>query len=100
MECCRSPVTLNPRRRGGAIARMCRCRTLGLVGHPCDPWALTTEMTALQRTAGALLWRPVEEFCAGKERVRFFHLEDWPGFKSGALNFGLEQVDPARRSSG
>lgn len=40
------------------------------------------------------LWRPVETFCAGHDRLRFFHLEDWPGYKSGALNFGLEQTDP------
>lgn len=40
------------------------------------------------------LWRPVEEFCARHDRIRFFHLEDWPGYKSGALNFALHQVDP------
>jgi cellulose synthase/poly-beta-1,6-N-acetylglucosamine synthase-like glycosyltransferase len=40
------------------------------------------------------LWQPVERFCAGHERLRFFHLEDWPGYKSGALNFGLQQTDP------
>ncbi|HEX2896070.1 MAG TPA: glycosyltransferase [Marmoricola sp.] len=40
------------------------------------------------------LWRPVEQFCRNHERLGFFHLEDWPGYKSGALNFGLEKVDP------
>jgi cellulose synthase/poly-beta-1,6-N-acetylglucosamine synthase-like glycosyltransferase len=40
------------------------------------------------------LWRPVERFCRTHEKLGFFHLEDWPGFKSGALNFGLEKVDP------
>ncbi len=40
------------------------------------------------------LWGPVEEFCRGQDRIRFFHLADWPGYKSGALNFGLEQTDP------
>ncbi|RYP88945.1 glycosyltransferase [Nocardioides guangzhouensis] len=44
-------------------------------------------------TTDERLWRPVEEFCRGHERLRFFHLEDWPGYKSGALNFGLERTD-------
>ena len=31
----------------------------------------------------------------GEERyLRFVHLENWPGFKSGALNHGLEIADP------
>jgi cellulose synthase/poly-beta-1,6-N-acetylglucosamine synthase-like glycosyltransferase len=40
------------------------------------------------------LWRPVERFCRSHEKFGFFHLEDWPGYKSGALNHGLEKVDP------
>jgi cellulose synthase/poly-beta-1,6-N-acetylglucosamine synthase-like glycosyltransferase len=40
------------------------------------------------------LWRPVERFCRSHEKLGFFHLEDWPGFKSGALNFALDKVDP------
>ena len=40
------------------------------------------------------LWRPVEEFCAQHERITFLHLEDWPGFKSGALNHALTVTDP------
>jgi cellulose synthase/poly-beta-1,6-N-acetylglucosamine synthase-like glycosyltransferase len=40
------------------------------------------------------LWRPVERFCRSHEKFGFFHLEDWPGYKSGALNYGLEKVDP------
>ena len=40
------------------------------------------------------LWRPVEEWCA-RHRVTFAHLEDWPGYKSGALNYALRQLtDP------
>lgn len=38
------------------------------------------------------LWRPLDEFCAA-EGLHFVHLEDWPGFKSGALNHGLEMAD-------
>ncbi|MCB1578023.1 MAG: glycosyltransferase, partial [Xanthomonadales bacterium] len=41
------------------------------------------------------VWKPVEEYCARLgPRFRFFHLNPWPGFKAGALNFGLEQIDP------
>jgi cellulose synthase/poly-beta-1,6-N-acetylglucosamine synthase-like glycosyltransferase len=40
------------------------------------------------------LWHPVERFCRSHEKLGFFHLEDWPGYKSGALNYGLEKVDP------
>jgi len=45
-------------------------------------------------TTDPALWRPVEAFCARHERIRFLHLEDWPGFKSGALNEALRQTDP------
>jgi cellulose synthase/poly-beta-1,6-N-acetylglucosamine synthase-like glycosyltransferase len=41
------------------------------------------------------LWRPVEEHCARLgPQFRFFHVDPWPGFKSGALNFALSQTDP------
>ena len=40
------------------------------------------------------LWRPVEEWCA-RHQVTFAHLEDWPGYKSGALNYALAKLtDP------
>lgn len=39
------------------------------------------------------LWRPVEAFCE-RAGFRFVHLENWPGYKSGALNHGLEILDP------
>jgi exo-beta-1,3-glucanase (GH17 family)/glycosyltransferase involved in cell wall biosynthesis len=40
------------------------------------------------------VWKPVEEYCAKLgSRFRFFHLEPWPGFKAGALNYGLTQTD-------
>jgi cellulose synthase/poly-beta-1,6-N-acetylglucosamine synthase-like glycosyltransferase len=38
------------------------------------------------------LWRPVEDHCR-KLGFRFYHLENWPGFKSGALNFALARTD-------
>ncbi|MDA8165710.1 MAG: glycosyltransferase [Desulfobacteraceae bacterium] len=41
------------------------------------------------------LWQPVEAHCAALgDRFRFFHLEKWPGFKAGALNFALAKTAP------
>jgi cellulose synthase/poly-beta-1,6-N-acetylglucosamine synthase-like glycosyltransferase len=40
------------------------------------------------------LWHPLEEHCR-KLGFKFFHLDNWPGFKSGALNFALKNTDPA-----
>jgi cellulose synthase/poly-beta-1,6-N-acetylglucosamine synthase-like glycosyltransferase len=37
------------------------------------------------------LWRPVEAWCA-RHRVKFAHLENWPGYKSGALNYALRRL--------
>jgi cellulose synthase/poly-beta-1,6-N-acetylglucosamine synthase-like glycosyltransferase len=37
------------------------------------------------------LWRPVEAWCR-KRGVKFVHLSDWPGYKSGALNYALERM--------
>jgi exo-beta-1,3-glucanase (GH17 family)/cellulose synthase/poly-beta-1,6-N-acetylglucosamine synthase-like glycosyltransferase len=40
-------------------------------------------------------WRPVEAWCkAAGSRFRFFHLDNWPGFKAGALNFALKHTNP------
>ena len=40
------------------------------------------------------VWKPVEAHCAVLgARFRFFHLPTWPGFKAGALNYGLTQTD-------
>jgi len=44
-------------------------------------------------TADPALWKPVEAHCR-ELGFKFFHLENWPGFKSGALNFALEKTDP------
>jgi cellulose synthase/poly-beta-1,6-N-acetylglucosamine synthase-like glycosyltransferase len=41
------------------------------------------------------LWRPVEAWCE-RHGVKFKHLENWPGYKSGALNYALRNLtDPA-----
>ena len=37
------------------------------------------------------LWRPVEAWCKEHD-VKFVHLSDWPGYKSGALNYALEHM--------
>ena len=43
----------------------------------------------------AEVWKPLEAHCAKLgARFRFFHLPQWPGFKAGALNFGLSQTAP------
>jgi len=40
------------------------------------------------------LWRPVETWCRD-HGLKFVHLADWPGYKSGALNYALrEMIDP------
>jgi cellulose synthase/poly-beta-1,6-N-acetylglucosamine synthase-like glycosyltransferase len=44
-------------------------------------------------TTDERLWRPVEAHCQ-KLGFKFYHLENWPGFKSGALNFALTKTDP------
>src|SRR5216683_855919 len=41
------------------------------------------------------LWRPVEAWCA-RHGVKFAHLEDWPGYKSGALNYALRELTDQR----
>ena len=46
-------------------------------------------------TSNPDVWKPVQAYCEKLgPRFRFFHLEPWPGFKAGALNFGLGETDP------
>ena len=45
-------------------------------------------------TKDPAVWAPVEAYCKTLgPRFRFFHLPKWPGFKAGALNFGITQTD-------
>ncbi len=37
------------------------------------------------------LWRPVQRWCE-RHGVRFHHLENWPGYKAGALNYALRHL--------
>jgi len=39
------------------------------------------------------LWRPVLDYCH-RYGIKVFHLQNYPGFKSGALNFALTQTAP------
>jgi cellulose synthase/poly-beta-1,6-N-acetylglucosamine synthase-like glycosyltransferase len=41
------------------------------------------------------LWRPVEAWCA-RHGAKFAHLSDWPGYKSGALNYALHEMTDER----
>ncbi|HSD83588.1 MAG TPA: glycosyltransferase, partial [Anaerolineae bacterium] len=41
------------------------------------------------------MWRPVKALCRQLgPHFRFLHLDRWPGYKSGALNFALTQTAP------
>jgi cellulose synthase/poly-beta-1,6-N-acetylglucosamine synthase-like glycosyltransferase len=39
------------------------------------------------------LWRPIIDYCH-RHGIKVFHLQNYPGFKSGALNFALTQTAP------
>ena len=41
------------------------------------------------------LWQPVRDWCA-RHGAKFAHLEDWPGYKSGALNYALKELTDPR----
>lgn len=44
-------------------------------------------------TKDPAVWQPVQADCQRLgERFRFFHLDNWPGFKAGAINYALEQT--------
>jgi len=46
-------------------------------------------------TEDEALWRSVQEWCAAHD-VKFQHLDDWPGYKSGALNYALRNMTDPR----
>jgi len=46
-------------------------------------------------TKDPAVWEPVRADCERLgPKFRFFHLENWPGFKAGAINHALEQTAP------
>jgi cellulose synthase/poly-beta-1,6-N-acetylglucosamine synthase-like glycosyltransferase len=47
-------------------------------------------------TKDPTVWQPVEDYCSTNSRIKFVHVDPWPGYKSGALNLALRQfVDPS-----
>ena len=46
-------------------------------------------------TRDAVVWRPLEALCQSfGPRFHFIHLEQWPGFKAGALNEATRRLPP------
>ena len=46
-------------------------------------------------TKDPAVWRPVEEYCRDRPRVKFVHVAPWPGYKAGACNLALRRyTDP------
>jgi cellulose synthase/poly-beta-1,6-N-acetylglucosamine synthase-like glycosyltransferase len=44
-------------------------------------------------TKDPAIWEPVQADCERLgARFRFFHLDNWPGFKAGAVNYALKQT--------
>jgi cellulose synthase/poly-beta-1,6-N-acetylglucosamine synthase-like glycosyltransferase len=66
-------------------------RALAALDYPAYEVLVVDNNTPDEKT-----WRPIEKLCRELgARFRFFHLEKWPGFKSGALNFALSQTSSA-----
>jgi cellulose synthase/poly-beta-1,6-N-acetylglucosamine synthase-like glycosyltransferase len=53
-------------------------------------------------TTDPKVWKPVEQYCAGRDRVKFVHVEGIEGFKSGALNHVMREgiLDPRTEIAG
>jgi len=46
-------------------------------------------------TKDPAVWRPVEDYCRDRPRVKFVHVAPWPGYKAGACNLVLRRyTDP------
>ena len=46
-------------------------------------------------TEDPAVWGPVEEYCRDRPRVKFVHVDAWPGYKAGACNLALRSyTDP------
>jgi cellulose synthase/poly-beta-1,6-N-acetylglucosamine synthase-like glycosyltransferase len=46
-------------------------------------------------TTDPAVYGPVQRYCQGRERVRFVHVDRWPGYKAGACNLALRRyTDP------
>ena len=66
-------------------------RTLAALDYPAFEVLVIDNNTPDEKT-----WRPIEKLCQELgPRFRFIHLANWPGYKSGALNFALTQTSPS-----
>ena len=65
-------------------------KSLAGLNYPKFEVLVVDNNTPLQAT-----WRPLEEICRRLgTNFHCLHLEQWPGYKSGALNFAVTQTDP------
>lgn len=65
-------------------------RTLAKLDYPNFEVLLVDNNTPDETT-----WRPLEAVCRQLgPNFKCLHLDKWPGYKSGALNFALTQTDP------
>jgi cellulose synthase/poly-beta-1,6-N-acetylglucosamine synthase-like glycosyltransferase len=63
--------------------------SLAQLNYPNFEVLVVDNNTPLQET-----WRPLEEICRNLgPNFHCLHLEHWPGYKSGALNFAVTQTD-------
>lgn len=64
--------------------------SLAKLNYPNFEVLVVDNNTPLQAT-----WRPLEEICRKLgPNFHCLHLDQWPGYKSGALNFAVTQTDP------
>jgi cellulose synthase/poly-beta-1,6-N-acetylglucosamine synthase-like glycosyltransferase len=64
--------------------------SLARLNYPNYEVLVVDNNTPLQET-----WRPLEEICRQLgPNFHCLHLDRWPGYKSGALNFAVTQTDP------
>jgi hypothetical protein len=66
--------------------RRARYRALAAADHPRYEIILIDD-----NTDDESLWRPVQAWCH-QHGLKFAHLDDWPGYKSGALNYALRRL--------
>ncbi len=65
-------------------------KSLAELNYPNFEVLVVDNNTPLQAT-----WRPLEEICRKLgPNFHCLHLDQWPGYKSGALNFAVTQTDP------
>ena len=65
-------------------------KTLAALNYPDFEVLVVDNNTPVQAT-----WRPLEEICRRLgPNFHCLHLDHWPGYKSGALNFAVTQTDP------